>query len=179
MFNSEKLILIGGNSRNIGKTTIATGIISILSKQYRVIGLKVTSVYPNDSKHHGEKDFVLKDDVLVMEEQNRDGVKDTSRMIRAGAEKVYFIMVKDHALDSIKEHICRIMNDDVIVVCESLSLRKVVKPKEFILVRHPEINNKEQFNSLLHLADELIESDGKNPENLERFLEKYRSKKSL
>ena len=89
------MVMIGGNSRNAGKTTLACGIISKLAATHDIIGLKVTSIRPGEEGLHGAHDENYLSDFEVMEELDAGSQKDTSKMLRAGAKQVFYLRVYD------------------------------------------------------------------------------------
>ncbi len=169
----ENLILIGGNGRNIGKTTLTTGLITRLKDKGRVVGIKVTSIYPDDTKFHGQKDALFSGDLQIIEELNYKGNKDTSRMLQAGASRVYFIQVKDQALSQAATTIENLSKEFDYLVCESSSLRKVTEPHLFILVKNPAHPLKQTFLEVESLADTLIISETNEMIHIKEFLRTF------
>ena len=132
----QDLIIIGGSSRNVGKTGLALTLIEKLSMHGKVTGLKVTSLRPGEEAFHGSHDTNQNSKFRITEEKDPFTSKDTSRMLKAGAEKVFFIESPDNLLESafsvfMKEHY-----SGGPVVCESRSLRHAIVPGLFILLKH-------------------------------------------
>lgn len=135
MLSVPNLILIGGNSRNSGKTTMACKIISKLSVSQEVIGLKVTAVQPGENHLHGTHQMEEETSGgFIFEEFNSASHKDTSMMLRAGASRVFYIKIQDKFIeDSVLHFLSRYINKQIIV-CESRILRKSVKPGMFLMM---------------------------------------------
>ncbi|MBI9034292.1 MAG: hypothetical protein JEZ03_07465 [Bacteroidales bacterium] len=169
----RNLFLIGGNGRNIGKTTLATSLIKKLSQQGTVIGLKITSVYPGDEKYHGKKEIPLKNSFQVFEEFDRKGQKDTSKMLIAGAQKVYFIQVKDDSLSSIAHLIEKISNEYDYIVCESSSIRRVLIPNQFILVKNPANPEKQSITDIEQFADTILISQDSRMTSINNYVNNF------
>jgi hypothetical protein len=84
MLEIPNMVMIGGNSRNAGKTTLACNIIRKLSSTNKVTALKVTSIRPGESGMHGNHSDENFSGYSITEEFNRDLLKDTSAMLKAG-----------------------------------------------------------------------------------------------
>ena len=123
------MLLIAGNGRNVGKTTLACRIISQLSKKNRVTGIKISS-HLHD--YEGEPLVEEKGKFVILEEKERNS-KDSSRMLQAGASKVFYVMAKKEHLDAAFENLLPHLNGQVIV-CESGGLYKVIQPGLFLFV---------------------------------------------
>ena len=89
------LLLIAGTGTKSGKTSLACKII----KQFR--DLNITAIKISPHFHETTEGLISKSEnkgYAIYEETNRETSKDTSRMLNAGAEKVYFAKVWDDQL---------------------------------------------------------------------------------
>ena len=154
-FKIEKpnVLLIAGNGRNVGKTYLACKIIEQLSKFGKVTGIKISSHFHPVN----EKDVVLKTKNFVIAEENEINRKDTSRMLQAGAEKVYFVMAQQKNLNSAFFELNKILPNGAIV-CESGGLNEIITPGAFLFVKR----GKERIikDSYLRFNTEVVENDG-------------------
>lgn len=138
-----QMILIGSTGRNSGKTTAAVKLIEHLKEKVNVIGLKVTSINEKDGKcpRGGEGCGVcssLKGNFQILEEKVLGDKKDTSILLSAGASNVYWIKtLKRHSLEAITQFMGKVPRESIII-CESNSLRKVVKPGVFVMLKKRE-----------------------------------------
>jgi len=156
------LLIIGGSSRNVGKTTLATTLIRRYRETHEIIGLKVTSIYPKEKNYHGNHEKELTGDYEIFEETNPDGYKDTSKMLWHGAKKVYYVRAQDHAIQAALNEFYSLIPENPIIVCESISLRQFVKPGLFVLIQSTLSHQaKVSFQKMLPYADLVIHSDGK------------------
>lgn len=154
MLNVPNMIMVGGNSRNSGKTSVACGIISKLSAANEVIGLKVTSIRPGEHDTHGSHKEEIKPGFTIFEEQDYDSEKDTSKMLRAGATRVYFIRVEDTFTEQAILHFFSSYINKEMIVCESRSLRNIIEPGLFLMmVRNPAIGKPKEIVGYLENAD--------------------------
>ncbi|MBC8488308.1 MAG: hypothetical protein H8D45_19965 [Bacteroidetes bacterium] len=128
------LILVSGTGRNVGKTTFVCSVINHLSKSCNVAAIKISP-----HKHTiSNNSIILKQfsDYRIVEEQDYNTPKDTSRMLRAGAKKVYYIQSGDGSLGYVLKDIHEISDRNSFIVCESGALRSVLIPGLFFVVSH-------------------------------------------
>jgi len=148
-----RMLLIAGNGRNVGKTTLACQIIQHLAKKHPVIGVKVSAHF-----HPYQKaDVVAGDDSFIVVEEKQINDKDSSLMLQAGAKKVYFVMSEKETLSQAINELLKLLPDQLIV-CESGGLHKIAKPGLFLFVNR---KKKEITKSHLLEHDPLrVENDG-------------------
>jgi hypothetical protein len=88
--------------------------------------------------------------------------KDTSQLLAAGTDRVYWLKtLKDSIGDGFDELFTRIP-ENTVIVCESNSLRKIVKPGVFVMIKNvenPQI--KKSAIDVINFADILFENDFK------------------
>lgn len=171
MITIPGLCLIGGNSRHSGKTSLACRVIRKLG-QGKAIGLKVTRFHKDEGKYHGdhasEKPFDGKWD--ISEELSASSEKDTSQMLAAGAKKVYYIRAEDSYMEEAFQEFLALYHHGEPIVCESRTLRDVVKPGIFILmIRHSGNLPLKDVSIYRRQADLIIESYN-HPAELEPYL---------
>lgn len=173
MITIPGLCLIGGNSRHSGKTSLACRVIRKLG-QGKAIGLKVTRFHKDEGKYHGdhasEKPFDGKWD--ISEELSASSEKDTSQMLASGAKKVYYIRVEDEHMEEAFQEFLALYHHGEPIVCESRTLRDVVKPGIFILmIRHSDTLPLKDITIYRQQADLLIESH-QQPAELEPYVKR-------
>jgi len=148
------MVMIGGNSRNSGKTTLACGIISKLSATHDIIGLKVTSIRPGEEGLHGAHAKNDLSDFEVMEELDAGSPKDTSKMLRAGAKQVFYLRVSDFYVEKAIVLFLKNFVNNQLIVCESRSLRNIIAPGLFLMmVRNPAVGEPKDVATFLDKAD--------------------------
>src|SRR6266566_5266564 len=81
------LIVIGGHSRNVGKTSVVAGLIAALP-EYNWTAFKITQYGHGICSADGETCHCATDDHswAISEEKDRSGKSDTSRFLVAGAK---------------------------------------------------------------------------------------------
>jgi len=163
MLVKPNFLIIGSTGRNTGKTEFACRLIGKYSKEFQVYGVKVVSIDPHEGNcPRGGKGCgvctSLKDDYEITEESIIDPKKDTSRMLMAGACKVFFLKVSVHALEKGLNALLGVIPDDVLTVFESNSIRKVVEPGLFLVIKNlKEKQVKESCVEVIHYADKVID----------------------
>jgi len=81
------IVVIGGHSRNIGKTSVMAGLIAALPA-YRWTAFKITQSRKSDGPPTRELRGAPRDQCWsITEEQDESGKTDSSRFLRAGAER--------------------------------------------------------------------------------------------
>ena len=130
-----KLVMIGGHTRNIGKTSVVEGVIRALSR-LQWTAVKITQFGHGICSVNGDSCgcAVSEHQFAITEELSRDSGTDTSRFLAAGARRSFWVRTKQGelftALPSLKEEIA---NDDFVII-ESNSLRRFIKPDIYLQV---------------------------------------------
>ena len=173
MLSIPNMVLLGGNSRNSGKTTMACNIIQKFSSAHEIIGLKVTAIRPGEDEFHGNHDVEESADFSIFEELNASSHKDTSKMLRAGAHRVFYIRVNEKFIQKAILHFLSTYINKQIIVCESRSLRRLINPGLFLMMmRLPEEGKaKNDIDTCLSLADEIFYFD-ENQDLKDQYLSK-------
>ena len=159
------MILIGSTARNSGKTTLASLIINRYKVNGPVVGLKVTTVHHKNRRCiHGEKGCgacsSLEGAFQITEELNASSNKDTSLLLAAGAHKVYWMRTMENNIYEGFEAFAAKISENVLVVCESNSLRTVVNPSVFIMIKNSSnCQMKKSASQVIDKADIIIEND--------------------
>jgi hypothetical protein len=159
------MILIGSTARNSGKTTLATSIINKYKLNRSVVGLKVTTIHDKNKKciHRGEGCGAcssLKGNFEITEELNSTKNKDTSLLLATGAERVYWLKtMADSIYEGFEAFIAKIPKN-TLIVCESNTLRTVVNPGVFIMVKNTRDSQmKKSASEVIDQADIIIENN--------------------
>jgi hypothetical protein len=155
------LLMIGGASRNVGKTTLTCNIIRHFSKSHAIVGLKIKTIYEGDQFFHGKDRNPLKENYRLIEEFEINGDEDTSKMLKAGAKRAFKLKVNNLNLHEAFIYFLEHIDKNSLIICESNSLRKVVIPDIFLMIKHIEDKNmKPSAIELEEFADKNIFTDG-------------------
>ncbi len=161
MIQEHNLVIIGGSGRNVGKTEFVCRLIARLSTTNTIYGLKISAIYPDEGIFHGNHG---RSDVhsAIFEETRADTGKDTSRMLRAGAARVFYLRSEDKGILSAYRRWRRRVPADAAIVCESNSLAMYVRPAIYIMITKAAGVVKPRAQKMLEQADMVVFSDGKS-----------------
>jgi len=140
MIKLDGMLMIGSAGANIGKTELACALIKKFNKNKPIIGIKVTTIKAKDGQcpRGGQGCGVcssLEGNFCITQETDADSGKDTARLLAAGAAKVFWLRVmKTHLKEGLADLLDKI-GADAVSLCESNSLRQVVEPGLFLMVR--------------------------------------------
>jgi hypothetical protein len=145
MITISNLLLIAGTGTKSGKTSMACKIIRQFP-ELRITAIKITPHF-----HETTSGLVTISEgtgYAIYEETERKGFKDTSRMVDAGAQKVYFAKVWDNQLFEVFNKIIKLIPEGTPIVCESPALRNFVEPGVFIIMTTDTINKQKNISNL-------------------------------
>jgi molybdopterin-guanine dinucleotide biosynthesis protein A/nucleoside-triphosphatase THEP1 len=162
----DGMLMIGSAGTNVGKTELACALIRKFSKSRPIVAVKVTTIKAKDGRcpRGGQGCGVcssLEGDFCITEEVNSNSRKDTSRLLAAGASRVFWLRVmKTHLKEGITA-LLKVIGSDAILVCESNSLRRVVEPGLFLMVRSRDLKVwKSSAKGVKKYVDRIVVSDG-------------------
>jgi hypothetical protein len=152
------VVVIGGHSRNVGKTSVVAGLIAAL-REYHWTALKITQYGHGVCSLDGESCHCATEDHswAISEEKDRAGKSDTSRFLAAGAVHAWWVRTEQgrlaEAMPSIRRRIAEAEN----VILESNSVLKFVRPDLYLTVLDPSTTDfKKSAQEFLDLADAVI-----------------------
>ncbi len=166
MIDIPGMIMVGAGDRNAGKTEFVCSLIRKFGSKHNITGIKVTTINELDSgcPRSGEGCGVcakLEGDFCITEETSSLSNKDTCRMLVAGAKKVFWLRVlKSHLEEGIRS-LLEVIGDDQIMICESNSLRSIVEPGLFFMVRSGNATRcKPSAEKVIGYADDIVLFNG-------------------
>ncbi|WP_167608947.1 molybdopterin-guanine dinucleotide biosynthesis protein B [Maribellus sediminis] len=149
------MLLISGNGRNVGKTTLACKIIAQLSKSVPVTGIKISAHF----HPYSDAGLVAKNKHFVILKEQNISPKDSSMMLQAGASDVYFVMAQKEHFNKALNELLKLLPEQALV-CESGGLHEWIDPGIFLFVN---LKNKPvEKTHLLEYEPIIVENDGKN-----------------
>jgi hypothetical protein len=142
MISCPSMLVIGAAHRNAGKTEFACEVIRRQAPVHRVVGVKITCLEEHEDPclPSGEgcgacRGASVATPYCLSEELRPDRGKDTSRLLRAGAAQVLWLRVlPQHLAAGVAALLARIPSGAP-VVCESNSVRLVLVPGLFLVMR--------------------------------------------
>jgi|SRR5579875_3427247 len=136
------LIVVGGHTRNIGKTSVVAGLIAALPER-RWTAIKITQFGHGVCSANGEPcDCETADHTIaISEERNAASGTDTSRFLAAGAEHSFWVRTRQGQLSEAMPRVRRLIAAAENVIVESNSLLRFVQPDLSVSVLDPSISD--------------------------------------
>lgn len=130
----ERIVLLAGSGQNVGKTTFACQLIErIISLGEKVYSVKIS---PHFHEENPEKTIYKDENYILSLESQKDSGKDSSRMLKAGAQESFFLQVKDNYLKEGFNYLLSFIPKDVFLVIESGGLRNIIHPALFFFMKN-------------------------------------------
>src|ERR1700687_2238721 len=152
------LIVIGGHSRSVGKTSVVAGLIAALP-EYNWTALKITQYGHGVCSMDGEPCHCATDDHswAISEELDRSGESDTSRFLAAGAARSWWVRAEQgrlaEAMPAVRDKLAKSQN----AILESNSILKFLRPDLYLTVLDPATADfKKSAQEFLDRADAAI-----------------------
>jgi len=131
--NYNNVISICGSGRNVGKTFLGESIISQFSKQHCLIAIKISKFKHQARDKVGLHKFHETTHFTIWKELNYTP-KDSGRYLKAGAKASYYIECDDDHLLNAFLFVYNIYGNSCLIVCESASITKYIKPAISVFV---------------------------------------------
>ena len=132
------LVVIGGHTRSVGKTSVVAGLIAAL-RDFHWTALKITQYGHGVCSANGRAcDCATADHSwAVSEEKDRSGESDTSRFLVAGADHSWWIRTQQGHLAEAMPRIRKILALTQNAIIESNSILRFLKPDLYLTVLDP------------------------------------------
>jgi len=131
------LVVVGGHSRNIGKTSVVAGLIRKLQER-RWVALKITQYGNSVCEHHsGTASCGCEPDSgepFALSEEFEPSKTDTGRFLAAGAERSFWLRVPAGELPRAAKMVHKILRQGENVIVESNSVVELVQPDVFLML---------------------------------------------
>ena len=163
------IVVVGGHSRSVGKTSVVAGLIAALP-EYDWTAFKITQYGHGICSQNGESCHCATDDHswAISEEKDRTGDSDTSRFLASGATRAWWVRTEQGRLAEALPTIRRKLVDAQNAILESNSILKFVKPDLYLTVLDPATADfKRSAQEFLDRADAVIlhETNGEHAWN--------------
>lgn len=147
-----RLIIVGGHSRNVGKTTLITELLEHLRSPARESGASWTAVKISSHRHApAESGF------SIYEEKEFASEAATGRFLRAGARRALLLRAVNHRMRSAADWIAAELVRGHNVIAESNRLVQYLAADLVVFVANPEIADwKDSSAHCLAAADALV-----------------------
>ena len=169
------IVVIGGHSRSVGKTSVVAGLIAALP-ELRWTALKITQYGHGICSASGKSCHCASDDHTwaISEEKDRSGESDTSRFLAAGAVRAWWVRTEQGRLAEAMPKVRQTIASAEDVILESNSILKFLRPDLYLTVLDPSTADfKTSAQEFLDRAAAIIlhepaQGDGQQPE-FEKF----------
>jgi hypothetical protein len=152
------LIVIGGHSRSVGKTSVVAGLIAALP-EYRWTALKITQYGHGVCSMDGKPCHCATDDHswAISEELEPFGESDTSRFLAAGAVRAWWVRTEQGRLAEAMPAVRRKVAEAENAILESNSILRFLRPDLYLTVLDPGNGDfKKSAQEFLDRADAVI-----------------------
>ena len=156
------ILVVGGHSRNIGKTSVVAGLIAALPEM-RWTAFKVTQFGHGICSANGEPcDCETADHTIAVSEE-REGASgtDSARYLAAGAVRSFWVRTRQGQLAEAMPRIRKELERAENAVIESNSILRFLRPDVYLSVLDPEVADfKESARLYLDRADAVLVPKG-------------------
>jgi len=156
------IVVVGGHSRSVGKTSVLAGLISAL-REYDWTAVKITQYGHGVCAANGETcDCATADHSwAISEERDRSGSSDTSRFLLAGAARALWVRTEQGRLAEAMPALRQRLDQSRDVMIESNSVLKFLRPNLYLTVLDPGTADfKTSAQGFLDRASAVILHDG-------------------
>lgn len=132
------IVVIGGHSRSVGKTSVVAGLIAALPELHWT-AVKITQYGHGICSADGQAcDCATGDHSwAVTEEKNSYGDSDTSRYLSAGAQRAWWVRTEQGRLAEAMPRIRELLTASENVILESNSVLKFLRPDLYLTILDP------------------------------------------
>jgi hypothetical protein len=136
------IVVIGGHSRSVGKTSVVAGLIAAL-REYDWTAVKITQYGHGVCSANGAPcDCATADHTwAISEEKDRRGESDTSRYLLAGAAQALWVRTEQGRLAEAMPALRKRLENSRHVIVESNSVLKFLRPDLYLTVLDPEMTD--------------------------------------
>jgi hypothetical protein len=152
------IVVIGGHTRNIGKTSVMAGLIAA-TRELHWTAFKITQFGHGVCSANGEPcDCETADHTIaISEERERASGTDSSRYLAAGAAKSFWVRTRQGQLSEAMPHLRKELDRTRNNILESNSVLRFLKPDLYVAVLDPAVADfKESARRYLDRADAVV-----------------------
>ena len=156
------IIVIGGHSRSVGKTSVVAGLIAALP-EFHWTAIKITQYGHGICSANGELCDCATDDHswAVSEERDRGGESDTSRFLLSGAVRSLWVRTRQGMLAEAMPRVRKELAGAENAIVESNSIMRFLRPDLYLTVLDTATADfKTSAQEFLDRADAVILHDG-------------------
>jgi len=166
----DQVLMIGGNARKSGKTTLICRILEAFSRHHRIAAVKA-ALYDDAgdfARHHPEAGS---QGYFEIQEADPSVPKDSGKYLASGAAESWFFAALPDSEQRVVSQIASISRRTDLMIVESNTLRKKITPALFVMLHHRDRALKESARELEPLVDYTLETGGDDFEDVRKFLD--------
>ena len=159
------IVVVGGSTRNIGKTSVVAGLIQALP-EHRWTAFKITQFGHGVCSANGEPCDceTAEHTIAISEERHRESGTDSARYLEAGAERSFWVRTRQgqlaEAMPRIRAELAKIGTEGNAII-ESNSILRFLHPDLYLSVLDPAIADfKDSARLFLDRADAVLLPEG-------------------
>ena len=159
------IVVVGGHSRSVGKTSVVAGLIAALP-EFHWTAVKITQYGHGICSANGELCDCATDDHswAVSEERDRSGESDTSRFLVSGAERSLWVRTRQGMLAEAMPRLRQELAGAANAILESNSVMRFLRPDLYLTVLDPATADfKLTAQAFLDRADAVILQENSQP----------------
>ena len=156
------IVVIGGQSRDVGKTSVVAGLISALP-HYNWTAFKITQFGHGRCSLDGKPCTCATDDRCwaITEERDPIGKSDTARFLASGAKRSFWARTEQGRLHEALPGLRRKIEESENVIIESNSIMDFIEPDLYIVVLDPSVEDfKMSAQRFLERANAVLVPEG-------------------
>ncbi len=156
------IVVVGGHTRNIGKTSVVAGLIAALPEMHWT-AVKITQFGHGVCSANGEPcDCETADHTMaISEEHDATSGTDSSRYLAAGAARSFWVRTRLGQLSEAMPRVRKLLGESENVIIESNSVLRFLQPDLSLSVLDPSISDfKPSAIRYLDRADALVVPEG-------------------
>ena len=174
------LIVIGGHSRSVGKTSVVAGLIAALP-EFRWTAVKITQYGHGICSADGAPCDCATDDHswAITEERDRSGESDSSRFLVAGAARSLWVRTRQGMLAEAMPRLRQELAGAENAILESNSVMRFLRPDLYITVLDAATADfKTSAQEFLDRADAVVLHDGDDQRRLDQRFSQARRRQA-
>ncbi len=142
MGDAMAIVVVGGHTRNIGKTSVVAGLIAALP-QRRWTAIKITQFGHGVCSANGEPcDCETADHTIaISEERDRTSGADSSRYLAAGAARSFWVRTRQGQLSEAMPRLRALLAESENAIVESNSVLRFLQPDLSLSVLDPAVED--------------------------------------
>jgi len=145
-------IVVGGHSRNVGKTSIVSAIIAAWPR-YAWTAIKMSAHWHEENDAPGGQQAACR----IHEEYDRNSRTDTGRFLAAGASRAFWIRFREGRMEDALPQLAPILDSNPYVIIESNGIVRYMRPSLFLMVHRYDVQDyKKSARETIRRADAVV-----------------------